>query len=295
MIKTNKDKLPIKPLIGQVSHVGLQNFMTMTMDPDGKGQYRVSTGGITYNFKLGDNCMDIVGAHIEPGVTTVFGGVGSPGPFGPPEGTAYSQLACVGNEAFILGGPLDGTKGYVIGKISGHGVTLGFDSEVIQKMNGTERFFIRALGVGLAIEGADEKIMIHNIDPSVLEAMNIKEDGGKYYIPVKKILPGHLVGAGVGGGVVAGSGQIMTDDGPINKEYGLDDLCFGDFIAFTDIDMTSGRTFREGAVAVCQIVSGDCLSLGAGPHIMTVAASMDGTVVPVIDENANLANILDLK
>lgn len=284
----------MKPLIGQVAQLGMPNFGTMTMDSDGRGQYLVGTGGITYNYRLGNNCMDIVGVHIEPGVSTKYAGPpsGPEDPFGPPQASAYTLYACVGNEALITGGELDGNKGFVIGKISGYGVTLGFDKDITERMNGTERFSIRACGVGLEIEGAKERVMVHNISPEVLEGMGITEEQGKYIVPVKKVLPGFLVGPGIGGGTVGGSGQIMTDGGSQDMEYGLNALCFGDYVAITDIDMTSGRTFCTGAVAICQIVAGDSPSSGDGPCIMTVLASKTGDLLPVIDEKANLVEIL---
>ena len=33
MIQTNKDKLPIKSLVGQVAQLGTQDFSFMAMDP----------------------------------------------------------------------------------------------------------------------------------------------------------------------------------------------------------------------------------------------------------------------
>lgn len=295
MLHTNKDKLPVKSLVGQVAQLGTQSFSFMTMDPDGRGQYRVGTGGVTYNYRLGDSCMDLVGSHVEPGVSSEYGGPpkASAGPMGSPASFAYNQYACVGNLAVITGGPLDGKQGYVIGKISGYGVTLGFAPEVIDQMQGTEHFHIRAFGVGLQLTDAGDAVMVHNLDPWVLENMGIREQDGIYSVPVKLVVPGHLVGAGVGGSVIASCGQLMTDGGPLDKEYGLDKLCFGDYIAVTDLDMTSGRTFLEGAVSICQVVSSDCVSTGAGPGIMTVMASKTGRIRPVISDKANLANILN--
>lgn len=296
MIRTNKDRLPVKPLLGKVKEMGNESFSNMVMDPDGRGQYRVGTGGIHYNYRLGDSCRKLVGTHLQPGVSSVYGG-GEPATnpyFGSPAAAAYNQYCCVGNQAAILGGPLDGRTGVVTGKISGFGVTLAFDDEVIAQMNGTERFVIRACGVGLEIEGEPD-VAVHNLDPELLDSLGLEEHGGVYDVKVKKIIPGHLVGAGVGGSVIASCGQLMTDNGGENDTlYGLGELCVGDFVAITDLDMTSGRTFWEGAVAVCLVVSGDCESTGAGPGIMTVLASKTAKLNPVLDADANLANLLEL-
>lgn len=296
MIRTNKERLPVKSMIGTVKPVGKQSFGFMVMDPDGRGQYRVGMGGVSYNYRLGDSCRALVGAHVQPGVSTEYGGPSGPSDpiMGSPYAMAYTQYCCVGNRAVILGGPLEGKAGYVTGKLSGGGVTLGFDDDVIARMNGTERFAIRAWGVGLEIDG-EEDVAVHNLDPELFEKLGVTREGGTYAVPVKKIIPGLMVGSGVGGGVVAGSGQLMTDNGGENDTlYGLGELCVGDFIAITDMDMTSGRTFWEGAVAICLVVSGDCESTGAGPHILTVMASKTPKIRPVVSGRANLADLLDL-
>lgn len=228
-------------------------------------------------------------------MSVVYGG-GEPATnpfFGSPAMAAFNQYACVGNPVTILGGPLEGKTGVVTGKISGFGLSVAFDDEVIAQMNGTERFVVRACGVGLEIEG-DEDLAVHNLDPKLFDKLGLVEHDGIYDVKVKAVIPGHMVGSGVGGGVTASCAQLMTDGDENDALYGLDKLCVGDFVAITDMDMTSGRTFWEGAVAVCVVVSGDCESAGAGPGIMTVLACKTARINPVVCEDANLAGLLSL-
>ena len=96
-MKTNASKLPVKSVLGQVTQAQGAPFWNMAMDNDGKGHPMVCGGGITYNFKVGDCCMGIAGDRVEPGVCTC--NTGDPGVSG-----AYSNFACVGNKAVVLGG-----------------------------------------------------------------------------------------------------------------------------------------------------------------------------------------------
>lgn len=296
-MKTNKDSLPIKSLVGEVKPIGLMEFGMMVMDPEGRGHYRVGTGGITYNYRLGDSCMGITGEKIQPGVSTKCCGIPGPdsGPFGSPENMAYNIYCCLGNEVTIANGPLAGKKGYVTGKVSGFGVTLDFDKEILEQMHGDEHFYIKACGVGLSVENAEETVAIHNLSPQLFERLGITEENGIFSVPVTKVIPGYLVGPGVGGSVIASCAEIMTDHGECDEEFGLSELHFGDIIAVTDLDTTSGRTFLEGAVTIGVIVSGDSLALGDGPGLLTILSSKTSILKPILSESANLKNYLNIK
>ena len=74
-MKTNQDRLPIKSLIGEVKPMETQSFGFMAMDSEGQGQYRAGTGGISYNVRLGDSCMDVIGEKLQPGISTSGFGV----------------------------------------------------------------------------------------------------------------------------------------------------------------------------------------------------------------------------
>lgn len=296
-MKTNQDRLPIKSLIGEVKPMETQSFGFMAMDSEGQGQYRAGTGGISYNVRLGDSCMDVIGEKLQPGISTRYSGAPDPaaGPFGSPAMMAYNIYACVGNEVTIAGGPLAGKKGFVTGKISGFGVTVDFNSDIVQQMHGDEHFYIKAQGVGMQIEGFEETVAVHNTSPLLFEKMGYTLTEGKIHVPVKKIIPGFLIGPGIGGNVLASCCEIMTDHGEGDAAYGLSDLCYGDIIAITDLDTTSGRTFLEGAVSIGMVVSGDSVSLGAGPGVMTLLASKSDWIVPVLSETANLKNYLPIQ
>lgn len=296
-MRTNKDSLPVKSAIGEIKPMGLQEFGMMVMDPEGRGHYRAGTGGITYNVRLGDRCMGFTGEKLQPGISTKYAGAPGPdaGPFGSPENMAYNIYCCLGNEVTVAAGPLAGQKGYVTGKVSGFGVTVDFDRDILEQMHGDERFYIKMCGVGLSIEGAEETVAVHNLSPQLFEKLGLEACPGGFTVPVKKILPGYLVGPGIGGSVIASCAEIMTDHGDCDREFGLEELCFGDLVAVTDLDTTSGRTFLEGAVTIGVIVSGDSLALGDGPGLLTILSSKTGALKPVPRDGANLKNYLGIK
>ena len=295
-MKTNKDTLPVKSVIGEVKPIGLMEFGMMVMDSCGRGHYRVGTGGITYNFRLGDNCMNITGEKIQPGISTKCAGVSGPeaGPGASPENMAYSIYCCLGNEVTIAGGPLAGQKGYVTGKVSGFGVTVDFDRDILEQMHGDERFYIKTCGVGLQMTGAEEDVAIHNLSPQLFEKLGITENGSRYTVPVAKIIPGYLVGPGIGGSVIASCAEIMTDHGDCDRQFGLSSLRFGDIVAVTDLDTTSGRTVLEGAVTIGVIVTSDSIALGDGPGLLTILSSKSDILNPVLSDDANLKNYLGI-
>lgn len=285
-ITTNKNSLPVKAVIGEIAPSTVQGFGLMAMDPDGKGHYRVQNGGITYNYRLGDSCMGLTGENLQPGISTKGSGAY--------DGMTYGFYCCVGNEVTIAAGPLSGKKGFVTGKVTGAGITVDFDNEIVQQMCGDERFYIKACGVGLAIDG-EENVALHNMDPAFFEKLNVTKEDDTYLVNVKTVLPGYLVGPAIGGSVITNCAEIMSDHGPCDEEFGLNNLCVGDIVAITDLDTTSGRTVYNGAVTIGVIVSGDSITLGGGPGIMTIMSSRATVIKPVLCEEANIKNYIDIK
>ena len=79
----------------------------------------------------------------------------------------------------------------------------------------------------------------------------------------------------------------MFDQG-IVKEYGLDDLRLGDFVAILDADATYGRIYKTGGVVIGIVVHASCVLAGHGPGVMIAMSSKEGLLVPKISAKANL-------
>ena len=86
----------------------------------------------------------------------------------------------------------------------------------------------------------------------------------------------------------------MTSDPETVKEYQLDKIRFGDFVALLDHDNRYGRTYRQGAISIGIVVHSDCLLAGHGPGVTTLMTCKTGKIKPVIDPKANIADLLGI-
>lgn len=282
MIKTNKEKLveisvrgeiiPARAWLPQISHRGEPLFLP-------------STGGITYNVKIGDSAFGLVGDHIEPGVTIRAKDEG--------ENSALNSLACIGNTVIVTTGDAKGEKGFVTGKHGGvEHVLVYFPQPVLEKLNIGDQILIRAKGQGLKIMGWDD-VFIFNLDPVLLEKLGIEEKDGKLLVPVVAEVPAHLMGSGIGSTqVFRGDYDIMTADGKELETYGLQDLKLGDFVLLRDCDNIYGRGFLRGATSVGVVIHSDCVLAGHGPGVTIILSNKMGKIEGKIDKEANLANYL---
>lgn len=284
MIKTNADRLvelsvrgeiiPARAWLPQISHRGEPMFLP-------------STGGITYNVKIGDSAFGWVGDHIEPGVTIRAKDEG--------ENSALNSLSCIGNTAIVASGDAKGERGFVTGKHGGaEHILVYFPPSVLEKLNIGDQILIRAKGQGLKIIGWDD-VFVFNIDPGLLEKLNIEERDGKLIVPVVAEVPAHLMGSGIGSTqVFRGDYDIMTADRKELEAYGLQELRLGDFVLLRDCDNVYGRGFLRGATSVGIVIHSDCVLTGHGPGVTAILSSKTGKIEGKIDKNANLANYLNI-
>ena len=279
MLKTNRDKLPVLSVQGQVIHPSF--FQSGTVDTEGRMNYFPGTGGITYNAKVGDPCCGWAADHLEPGVSTK----------NPDEkmNSAYSVYSCVGNEATVVSGDAKGAKGFVVGKHGGaEHLMIHFDDETLEKLLIDDKVLVKACGQGMKLTDYPD-IILRSMSPALLEKMNIREEGGKLHIGVAKIAPAQVMGSGVGFLPSArGDYDITLFDAAISEEYGLSDLRFGDIVAILNADTRYGRTYQTGALTIGVVCHGDCVSPGHGPGVTTLISACGDQIVPFIDPAANL-------
>lgn len=275
----NQDKLVKIALNAKVDHPRVSGFY---VGYDGKGRMPIGTGGVVYSHAIGDSCMNIAGDHIEPGVSMANAG--------PKENHALETFSCVGNEVKILNGEQKGKTGYVSGTHGGVDHTMAcFPPDVIENMDGTETFLIKAYGQGLKLLDHPDVHMM-NLDPDLLAAMPVREENGALSWPVVTIVPAHLMGSGLGSQtMMEGDYDIMTQDEAANKQYGIDKLRFGDFVAIQDHDCTYGPHYLRGAMSIGVIVHSDSFTSGHGPGVCVVATTKkEGQIVPRVEADANL-------
>jgi hypothetical protein len=287
-IATNKDRLVMLSVMGQVTPPRFDPRTPYRIGHDGCPRVVPATGGIAYNVRVGDKIAGLVGDHVEPAVSAKN-----------PDETAnggFNVLSCVGNEAIVATGEARGAKGVVTGKHGGaEHVMIDFPNDVLDKLLVGDQLLVRSIGTGLAIDAFPD-IRCTNLDPHVLEkwVSEVRED--KLVVPVAKIVPAAIMGSGLGrDNVNRGDYDITLFDPGVVAEYGLDELRFGDFVAIQDADSTFGRYYRTGAVSIGIIAHGDSAIAGHGPGVTGLLSSRAGDILPVIDPKANLADLLGLR
>ncbi|MEA4960589.1 hypothetical protein SDC9_121461 [bioreactor metagenome] len=285
MIKINKDRLVMQSVQGKVHSPIVKN--PYRISSEGQGKILPATGGISYNVKVGDSCMNWVGDHVEPGVSIKSES--------PEENNALMMLSCIGNEARIITGEGKGGKGYVTGMHGGiDHVLIHFKDEDMEKMAINDVILVKAFGQGLQIEGFEDVICM-NIDPALFEKIGIvKNDKGVLEVPVVTEIPAYLMGSGIGSSTAfMGDYDIMTGDKEANKKFGIDKLRFGDLVLLRDCDNTNGRQYLNGAVSIGVVVHSDCIQSGHGPGVTVIMSSKTSKIKSLINEKANIGHYLD--
>jgi len=293
MLRTNVDRLVKISVVGEVASPVY-----------GKGVYNISAegvpmvlpgvGGITYNVRVGDPACGWEADHVEPGVS-IENKENDPR-FGQGANTALNVLSCVGNEAVMVSGDAKGAKGVVTGKHGGiEHVLVDFQHETLERLMLGDKVLVKAFGVGLKLLDFPE-VKVMNMDPRFLEALDPKPNGDKLEVTVTHIIPAAIMGSGLGANqTYSGDYDIQLFDEVTRREYGLEDLRLGDFVAILDADHSFGRIYRKGAVSVGIVVHTNCVTSGHGPGVTTLFTSSSGKIIPKIDSKANIASLLKLR
>ncbi|MFI3209617.1 MAG: DUF4438 domain-containing protein [Peptostreptococcaceae bacterium] len=282
MIKTNEDKLVKWSVQGKIHHPLGGNYR---IDTTGKPMIVPATGGISYNVKIGDSVYDLMGDHVEPGVSIKNDNNS--------ENQALMTFACIGNEAKVVSGDAKGKKGVVTGMHGGiDHVLIHFDEETLEELCIDDKILIKAYGQGLKIEGFED-VSVMSIDPKIFDKLEITTNNGKLQVPVVAEVPSYLMGSGIGSpSAYTGDYDIMTADKEEIKSLGLDKLRFGDFVLLRDCDNTYGVGYKKGSVSIGVIVHSDCIKSGHGPGVTVIMTSQKDIIESRIDENANLVNFI---
>lgn len=286
-MKLNTEQLVMMSVQGKVDHPGMA-ASGYRVGFDGFGRIPMATGGITYNYKIGDSCMHIAGDHVEPGVSLK-------NPVDK-ENNALQAFACIGNEARIISGDAKGKTGYVTGKHGGiDHVMVYFDQDTLELMTTDDKVLIKAHGQGLKLCDYPN-IHVMNIDPMLLEKMGIQQGPDGIEVPVVTRVPAYLMGSGLGSATtMLGDYDIMTQDAKANEEFGLNDLKFGDVVLVEDHNNHNGPHYLQGAVSIGIVVHSDSFTSGHGPGLAVILTSKDGCITGVTQSDANIANYLGVK
>src|SRR5580704_2627063 len=283
MLATNRNRLVAMPVHGEVAAPSVPGAI-YDVGHDGVARVLPSVGGISLNVRVGDGAFAFVGDHIEPGVSTRH----------PDDkvNVGYCVYASVGNRATILSGEAKGERGTVTGKHGGiEHVMIDFTPEIMERMALGDKIAVRSVGLGLELEDAGD-VRVFNCDPDLLEKLVTKVNG-KFEVPVARFVPAAIMGSGLGRATVArGDYDIQCFDPVMVREYGLDELRYGDIVAIVDADHSYGRIYRTGAVSIGVVAHGSSDIAGHGPGVTSLLTSASGAIVPELDADANLATLL---
>ena len=290
MLKTNEKR--IVEFLLQCQAGPPKTRGTWNVDHHGKPFILPGIGGITLNVQVGDPASGWAGDHVEPGVSCI---ADTHKPFEHPN-ISLQVYSCVGNKAKVVSGKAKGATGRVIGHHGGsEHLIVEFSRKVKKKLTYKDDIIIFARGQGLKLTDYPD-IMLYNLDPALLKKMKIKKLGNKrLQVPVTTTVPAACMGSGIGSAHVAkGDYDIVTSDPASVEEYGLDKIRFGDFVALMDHDNRYGRAYRQGAITIGVVVHSDCLIAGHGPGVTTIMTCKTSLIEPVIDPQANIANLLGI-
>jgi hypothetical protein len=265
---------------------------TWSVDRDGQPFALPSIGGITLNMQVGDPAFGWAGDHVEPGVSCT---ADTKNPREHPN-TSLQVYSCAGNVATVVSGEAKGAVGYVLGHHGGsEHVIVDFPREVKEQLTYDDKIIIRGRGQGLEVLDYPQ-ILLYNLDPDLLAKMAIEEaDGSKLRVPVTTTVPAACMGSGIGAtNVFSGDYDVVTSDPESVREYSLDKMRFGDFVALLDHDNRYGRAYRRGAVTIGVVVHSDCRVAGHGPGVTTIMTCGTSLIEPVIDPQANIADLLGI-
>ncbi|HWR39081.1 MAG TPA: DUF4438 domain-containing protein [Patescibacteria group bacterium] len=279
MLKTNRERLVMQSVMGEIAHPRMAN--PYKVGHDGIPRILPGIGAITYNVGIGDSAFAWECDHVEPGVSIRHKD--------DTENTTMITLACIGNEARVVSGDGKGSKGFVTGTHGGRDNTIVyFDKTELDAFAIGDKIQIKAWGLGLKLTDYPD-IAVMSLDPDLLDAMDVREIADGIDVPVVTQVPAYLMGSGIGANTAyKGDYDIMTQDPEAVKEFGLDKLRFGDLVLLRDCDNTYGRAYLKGAVTVGVVVHSNCILSGHGPGIMTLLSCKTDRIRPRIDSKANI-------
>jgi len=279
-ITTNKEKLMSIAVQGNVAPTNVASSYITTWD--GKSKLAIGTGGINYELKLGEKIFGWAnGDHATMGVATMG------------EGNAWKNYTSIGNKVKIMGGEFRGEEGVVIGKFQSY-VLVHFRKEIVNSLNIGASLQVKSSGIGLVIDGYED-VFTHGISADVLENMDIKIVKGKLEVPVVKEIPPEIIGQGAGRGSLAGNWHIQTCYPPDVKEYGLDELRFGDLVILKDVQTDYGMGYYRGGATIGIICSTPSDISGMGIGVTPIISTSVGNITSRIDASANIAKYLGIK
>jgi hypothetical protein len=281
--RINRDRLLRTALVGDVTNP-VMPVNPYEIDADGTPFVPVGAGGVQYRVKLGMPAAGWAADQVEPGAS-IANAV-------PAANEALLVFSCVGNRAVVRTGAAESAAGVVIGKHEAfHAykhVLVHFDDDVLARLAPGDRIVVEAEGRGLAITDRPQ-LACHSLSPQLWDAWAPELGAGRIQARVARILPPEVVG--MGSGRVSAATSIALQRG-----FGeLDGVRIGDLVAIRDWDATYVTGYHEDRVTIAAVATGDSPALGNGPAATILLSGPAAELEPVVDDAANLVQLLRLQ
>jgi hypothetical protein len=274
----NHDRLATVRAVGYIVPPSAPGLLP---DPEGINRPLPGHGGVVLDVVIGDRAAGWASDHLEPGAS-----IAHPEPAA---NRALQILSCVGNDAVVISGLAQGSRGVVTGK---HGTTLvAFSPGTLARLAPGDAISIDTRGVGLTIEG-QPNVRMHSISPVLLEACASIRDG-RLAVRATKILPPELAAAGIG--IEASWANLDLETHASSEASLLDDLCFGDLIVLSGHDHRYVRQYDAAWSTLGVIAHGASVSGGHGLGMSTLLTAPSRMLDVDLDPTANLNNLLHLQ
>ena len=297
-IEINRGELVMMAVKGEISAPRIREDV-YRVSADGVAHVYPGTGGITYNFRVGDSAVHLASNHVEPAVSIV--NLGPENKRTSQESRGLNALSNIGNEAVVITGDAKGERGVVIGKHGGaeHVMVDFSDDDVYDKLAIADQIQVRGYGTGMRLLNIED-VTVMNVSPTLFDALTengmSKTADGKLRIGVTHFIPSRIMGSGLGRSqTYTGDYDIQFFDPKTVTEYELNTLRFGDIVAIVDADSTYGRVYRQGAITIASVSHGRSDSAGHGPGVTTLFTSKEGRIEAYKKEDANLAKLLNIR
>ncbi len=265
------------------------------IDRNGVPQLLPGPGGIVVTHRVGDACIGLAADHLEPGVSiqSRYKGLknASDG-----ANLALNSYACIGNRALVVTGPCMGQSGVVTGKHGGvNHVLIDFPYTVLRRLRIGDRVQVYTYGLGLKLTDHPQ-LHVVNAAPQLLKAWGLRSIPPRLVVPVTHRIPAAIMGSGLGrDNTLRGDYDIQLFDPGIRRHFRLDRLRFGDLVAIQHADNRFGRSWHGAYTSIGVVIHGDSVKAGHGPGVVTLISGESRYLLPLQDDQANLAKVLGLR
>jgi hypothetical protein len=284
MLRTNIDDLVMMAVTAFATAPALSR-PPYRPDTEGAGQVLIGMAGIVYNARVGDPAFGWAGDHVEPGVSIAH-----------PDSDidhAMHYLTCIGNEAVVVSGLAAGARGVVTGEHAR--LMVDFEPDVLEQICVDDKLLVKTYGRGMRLLDCPG-VQVKKAGPNLIENWGLElSSEGQLRVPVVATIPPQIMGSGAELTPEFVDQDLMTGDRAALAELGIDNLKLGDLVAVMDTDHRYGRGYKPGGVTIGLIMHGDSVMTGHGPGCQDMLVGAHGEIEPIIDPNANIAQILGIE